>query len=271
VENNMVYLKCLSYIWRRCVVAVFVVISAAGLSQVSLAQYPGSAGDFSESGLSASSSSSSAATASASSASSDSVSDSSGDSVSDSSGDSVSDSSGDSVSDSSGDSSGASNQAGTATASDRGGDDSSYMPQTDGQMRAGTAQRKRALIRQFRLEFAKTVNIDTASQQRFQPLQADRYLDQFVDEIVGGLERPADLKILALDLAVMRDAIDDRLDRVITSHTGEKPPRRGLFTRSRSVAGQTPALLGEMQQLALKHELLQFAEYSLQAMGYYVK
>ena len=248
----MVYLKCLSYIWRRCVVAVFVVISAAGLPQASLAQYPGSAGDFSESGLSASSSSSSAATASASSASSDSVSGSSGGS-------------------SSGDSSGASDQARTDTASDRGGDDSSYMPQTDGQMRAGTAQRKRALIRQFRLEFAKTVNIDTASQQRFQPLQADRYLDQFADEIAGGLERRADLKILALDLRVMRDAIDDRLDRVITSYTGEKPPRRGLFTRSRPVAGQTPALLGEMQQLALKHELLQFAEYSLQAMGYYVK
>ena len=237
----MVYLKCLSHIWRCCVVAVFVVISAAGLSQASLAQYPGSAGDFSDSGLSASSSSSSAAT------------------------DSAGSGSGDSVSGSSGD------QAGTATASDRGGDDSSYMPQTDGQMRAGTAQRKRALIRQFRLEFAKTVNIDTASQQRFQPLQADRYLDQFADEIADGLERPADLKSLGLDLAVMRDAIDDRLDRVIISYTGEKPPRRGLFTQSRPVVGQTPALLGEMQQLALKHELLQFAEYSLQAMGYYVK
>jgi hypothetical protein len=248
----MVYLKCLSHIWRRCVVAVFVLISAAGLSQASLAQYPGSAGDFSESGLSASSSSSSTATASASSASSDSVSGSSGGS-------------------SSGDSSGASDQAGTATASDRDGDDRSYMPQTDGQMRAGTAQRKRALIRQFRLEFAKTVNIDTASQQRFQPLQADRYLDQFADEIADGLERPADLKSLGLDLAVMRDAIDDRLDRVSTSYTREKPPRRGLFTRSRPVAGQTPALFGEMKQLALKHELLQFAEYSLQAMGYYVE
>ena len=247
----MVYLKCLSHIWRCCVVAVFVVISAAGLSQASLAQYPGSAGDFSDSGLSASSSSSNAATASAGSASSDSVNGSSGSS--------------------SGDSSGASDQAGTATASDRGGDDSSYMPQTDGQMRAGTAQRKRALIRQFRLEFAKTVNIDTASQQRFQPLQADRYLDQFADEIADGLERPADLKSMGQDLAVMRDAIDDRLDRVITSYTGEKQPRRGLFAQSRPVAGRTPALLGEMQQLALKHELLQFAEYSLQAMGYYVK
>ena len=164
----MVYLKCLLHIWRRCVVAVFVVISAAGLSQASLAQYPGSAGDFSDSGLSASSSSSSAATASSGSASSDSVSGSSGDSYGDSSG-------------------GASDHAGTVTASDRGADDSSYMPQTDGQMRAGTAQRKRALIRQFRLEFAKTVNIDTASQQRFQPLQADRYLDQFADEIADGL------------------------------------------------------------------------------------
>ena len=236
----MVYLKCLSCIWRRCVVSVVVVISGtAALSQASFAQYPGSAGDFSDSGLSASSSSSSAAT----------------------------DNSGSGA----GDGAGSGDQAGTATASDRGGDGSSYMPQTDGQMRAGTAQRKRALIRQFRLEFAKTVNIDTASQQRFQPLQADRYLDQFADEIADGLERPADLKSMGQDLAVMRDAIDDRLDRVITSYTGEKQPRRGLFAQSRPVAGRTPALLGEMQQLALKHELLQFAEYSLQAMGYYVK
>jgi hypothetical protein len=145
------------------------------------------------------------------------------------------------------------------------------MPKTDGQMRAGTAQRKRALIRQLRLEFAKTVNIDTASQRRFQPLQADRYLDQFADEIAGGLERPADLQSMGQDLAVMRDAIDDRLDRVITSYTGEKLPSRGLFAQSRPVAGKTTALLDEMQQLVLKHELLQFAEYSLQAMGYYAK
>ena len=257
----MIYLKCLSHIWRRCVVAVVVVTSAAALSQASLAQYPGSAGDVSDSGLSASSSSSSAATDSAGSASSGSVSGSSGSSSSGSS----------SSGSNSGDSYGSGDQAGTAIASDRGRDDSGYMPQTYGQMRAGTAQRKRALIRQFRLEFAKTVNIDTASQQRFQPLQADRYLDQFADEIANGLERPADLKSMGQDLAVMRDAIDDRLDRVITSYTGEKQPRRGLFAHSRPVAGQTPALLGEMQQLALKHELLQFAEYSLQAMGYYAK
>ena len=258
----MVYLKCLSHIWRRCVVAVFLVISgAAALSPASFAQYPGSAGDASDSGLSASSSSSSAATNSAGSGSSGSAGGSSGSS-----------SSGGNSGDSGyGDSAGSSDEAGTATESGRGDDDTSYMPQTDWQMRPGTAQRKRALIRQFRLEFAKTVSIDTASQQRFQPLTADRYLDQFADEIADGLERPADLKSLGQDLAVMRDAIDDRLDRVITSYTGEKPPRRGLFARSRPVAGQTPALRGEMQQLALKHELLQFAEYSLQAMGYYAK
>jgi hypothetical protein len=256
----MVYLKCLPYIVRRCVVAVVVVIyGTAALSQASFAQYPGSAGDLSDSGLSASSSSSSAATGSAGNASSG------GDSTSSSS---ASSSSGDS---SNGDSSGANDQAGTATADGRDGDNSSYMPQTDWQTRPGKAQRKRALIRQFRLEFAKTVNIDTATQQRFQPLQANRYLDQFANEIADGLERPADLKSLGQDLAVMRDAIDDRLDLVITSYTGEKPPGRGLFAHSRPVAGQTPALLGEMQQLALKHELLQFAEYSLQAMGYHAK
>lgn len=250
----MVYLKCLLHIWRRCVVAVFLGISgAAALSPASFAQYPGSAGDVSDSGLSASSSSSSAATNSAGSGSSRS---------------SASSSFGDSGY---GDSSGLSDQAGTATASGRGGDDTSYTPQTDWQMQPGTVQRKRALIRQFRLEFAKTVSIDTASQQRFQPLTAGRYLNQFADEIADGLERPADLKSLGQDLAVMRDAIDDRLDRVITSYTGEKPLRRGLFERSRPVAGQTPALLSEMQQLALKHELLQFAEYSLQAMGYFAK
>ena len=252
----MVYLKCLSHIWRHCVVAVFVVISAAGLSQASLAQYPGSAGDASDSGLSASSSSSSAATNSAGSGSSGSVSSSSGTSPDDNGYD---------------DSSRTSEQTGAVTASDRGGDDTIYMPQTDWQMRPSTAQRKRALIKQFRLEFAKTISIDTASQQPFQPLTADRYLNQFVDEIADGLERLADLKSLGQDLAVMRDAIDDRLDRVIISYTGEKQPRRGLFEYSQPVAGQAQALLGEMQQLALKHELLQFSEYSLQAMGYYAK
>ena len=248
----MIYLKCLSHIWLRCVFAVFLVISgAAALSQASFAQYPGSARDARDSGLSASSSSGSAATNSAGSGSSGSVSSSSGGSY--------------------GDSSEASDQTGTATAFGSGDDEPSYMPKTDWQMRPGTAQRKRALIRQFRLEFAKTVSIETASQRRFQPLTADRYLSQFADEIADGLERPADLKSLGQDLAVMRDAIDDRLDRVITSYTGEKPPRRALFAHSRPVAGQTPALLGEMRQLALKHELLQFSEYSLQAMGYYVK
>ena len=248
----MVYLKCLSHIWLRCVFAVFLVISgAAALSQASFAQYPGSAGVANDSGLSASSSSGSAADNSAGSGSSGSVSSSFGGSF--------------------GVSSEASDQTGAATAFGSGDHEPSYMPPADWQMRSGTTQRKRALIKQFRLEFSKTVIIDTASQRRFQPLTADRYLNQFADEIAGGLERPADLKSLGQDLAVMRDAIDDRLDRVITSHTGEKPPRRALFAQSRPVEGQTSALLGEMRQLALKHELLQFSEYSLQAMGYYAK
>ena len=260
----MVYLKGLSCIWRRCVVAVAIVISGtAALSQASFAQYPGSGGGFSDSGLSASSSSNSAATGSTGSASSGGVSTSSS---------SASSSSGSGSGDSRyGDSSGVSDQAEIATAAGRDGDETSFMPQTAWQMRPGTAKRKRALIRQFRLEFAKTVNIDTASQQRFQPQNADWYLNQFADEIADGLERPADLKSLGQDLAVMRDAIDDRLDRVITSYTGEKPPSRGLFEFSQPVAGQAPALRSEMQQLALKHELLQFSEYSLQAMGYYAK
>ena len=255
----MVFLKCPWYVCLRYVIPVIFVISGAGaLSQASFAQYPGSAGDASDSGLSASSSSGSAATNSTGSGSSGSASGSGSDSGSNSFGGSGY-----------GDSSVASDPNVTDTRSDRVNDDTSYIPQNDWQTQSGTAQRKRALIRQFRLEFAKTVNVDTASQQPFQPLMADQYLDQFADEIAGGLERPADLKSLGQDLAVMRDAIDDRLDRVITSYTGEKPPRRGLFERSRPVAGHSPALRDELQKLALKHDLLQFAEYSLQAMGYY--
>jgi hypothetical protein len=38
------------------------------------------------------------------------------------------------------------------------------------------------------------------------------------------------------------------------------------------LAGEVaPALRTEVQKLKLKHELLEFGEYSLQAMGYYAK
>ena len=47
--------------------------------------------------------------------------------------------------------------------------------------------------------------------------------------------------------------------------------RRGLFATSTPVDRSVPALRAEIGRLALKHELLAFGEYSLQAMGYYAK
>ena len=133
------------------------------------------------------------------------------------------------------------------------------------------ATRKRALIRQFRLEFAKTLTIETAYQRPLKALSADRYLDQFSQELDAGLDRQADLKSLGRDLALVRDAIDDRLDVVIASYNGGSIKRRGLFATSAPVDRSVPALRAEIGRLALKHELLAFGEYSLQAMGYYAK
>ena len=62
------------------------------------------------------------------------------------------------------------------------------------------ATRKRALIRQFRLEFAKTVIIETANQRPLHALSADYFLDQFSQELNSGLDRKADLKSLGQDL-----------------------------------------------------------------------
>ena len=133
------------------------------------------------------------------------------------------------------------------------------------------ATRKRALIRQFRLEFAKTLTIETVYQRPLKALSADRYLDQFSQELDEGLDRQADLKSLGRDLALVRDAIDDRLDVVIASYNGGSIKRRGLFSTSAPVNRSVPALRAEIGRLALKHELLAFGEYSLQAMGYYAK
>ena len=133
------------------------------------------------------------------------------------------------------------------------------------------ATRKRALIRQFRLEFAKTLTIETAYQRPLKALSADRYLDQFSKELDVGLDRQADLKSLGRDLALVRDAIDDRLDVVIARYNGGNIKRRGLFATSAPVDRSVPALRAEIGRLALKHELLAFGEYSLQAMGYYAK
>jgi len=133
------------------------------------------------------------------------------------------------------------------------------------------ATRKRALIRQFRLEFAKTLTIETAYQRPLKALSADRYLDQFSQELDAGLDRQADLKSLGRDLALVRDAIDDRLDVVIASYNGGSIKQRGMFATSAPVDRSVPALRAEIGRLALKHELLAFGEYSLQAMGYYAK
>ena len=131
--------------------------------------------------------------------------------------------------------------------------------------------RENALIRQFRLEFAERLIIETAYQRPLKALSADRYLNQFSQELDSGLGRQADLKSLGRDLALVRDAIDDRLDVVIASYNGGSIKRRGLFATSAPVDRSVPALRAEIGRLALKHELLAFGEYSLQAMGYYAK
>ena len=130
--------------------------------------------------------------------------------------------------------------------------------------------RKRALIRQFRLEFAKILTIETANKRPLRALSADVYLDQFSKELDTGLDQQSDLNSLGRDLGLVRDALDDRLDEVIASYGGVSP-RRGFFSKTASSGGSAPALRTEIQKLKLKHELLEFGEYSLQAMGYYAK
>ena len=132
------------------------------------------------------------------------------------------------------------------------------------------ALRKRALIRQFRLEFAKILTIETANERPLRALSADLYLDQFSKELDTGLDQQADVNSLGRDLGLVRDALDDRLDEVIASYGGDAP-RRSFFFKNASSSRSAPALRTEIQKLKLKHELLAFGEYSLQAMGYYAK
>ena len=138
-------------------------------------------------------------------------------------------------------------------------------------LQARKATRKRALIRQFRLEFAQTLIIETASKRPLKAVFADQYLNQFSQELDVGLDRQADLNSLGQDLAVVRDAIDGRLDVVIATFSSGNTNRRRLFMKARPTANSVPALRAEISELALKHELLEFSENSLQAMGYFVK
>ena len=130
--------------------------------------------------------------------------------------------------------------------------------------------RKRSLIRQFRLEFAKTRTVETANKRIFRALSADVYLDQFSKELDAGLNHQADLDSLGRDLNLVRDALDDRLDEVIASYGGDAS-RQKFFSKTASADWSAPTLRTEVKKLKLKHELLEFGEFSLRAMGYYAK
>ena len=216
------------------------------VSSISLAQYPGSAGDLNSGAvgtLSSVSSGSSSASASLSKGSS---------------------SDGSSNTSASDPMTGSGYSAGGNNGSDgHGGRTAEALPPKK-------AKRKRALIRQFRLEFSKVLTIETANKRPLRALSTDVYLDQFSKELDAGLDQQADVKSLGRDLNLVRDALDDRLDEVIASYAGDALRPR-FFVKAASKVWSAPALRTEIQNLKLKHELLAFGEYSLQAMGYYAK
>lgn len=129
--------------------------------------------------------------------------------------------------------------------------------------------RQRALLKQFRLEFAERIIIERATQADFAVHKTGRYLDQFAKELEAGLSAPADLKSLGLDLALLREAVDQRLDKVMASYEGGTVTPGNLFGKTSSISESVTALHDEVQRLALKNQLLVFGERSLQAMGYF--
>ena len=112
--------------------------------------------------------------------------------------------------------------------------------------------RKRSLIRQFRLEFAKKRTVETANKRIFRALSADVYLDQFSKELDAGLNHQADLDSLGRDLSLVRGALDDRLDEVIASYGGDAS-RRNFFSKTSSAGWSAPALRTEVKKLKLKY------------------
>ena len=145
-----------------------------------------------------------------------------------------------------------------------------YRTTTVATLPANRAQRKRALIRQFRLEFAKTLIIETATKRPLHALYANAHLDQFSKEINAGLGQQANVNSLSRDLGLIRDALNDRIDIVIASYGGDTS-LHGFVSKTGSGGETASALRTEVQKLRLKHELLAFGEYSLQAMGYFAK
>ena len=84
------------------------------------------------------------------------------------------------------------------------------------------SQRQRALIRKFRLEFAKTIVIDASTKRPAEALTTAFYLNKFDRELARGLYETGDLKVIGQDLAVINDVINSRLDIVISEVFNEK-------------------------------------------------
>lgn len=241
----MVYLCSWLVMWVR--VAVVVLAGFGGMilaSSISLAQYPGSAGDL-NSGAVGGSSSSSSGSSSASASSPSGV-----------------------ITGESSDSSASESMVSASSSAGGSKDNDGYGGTNAATLLHKKAKRKRALIRQFRLEFAKILTIETANKHPLRALSADVYLDQFSKELDNGYDQQADFNSLGRDLGLVRDALDDRIKEVIASYGGNAP-QRGFFSKTALSGRSVPAMRNEIQRLKLKHELLAFGEYSLQAMGYY--
>ena len=233
----------------RVCAAIVVLAGFSGMilmPSISLAQYPGSAGDLNTGAFGASSSASTGSSSSSTS------------------------SSGSGSSDVPSDGSASGLIKGSGSNSDGANGRDSYEGRTAAALPREKSVRKRALIRQFRLEFAKTLTIETASKRPLRASSADVFLNQFSNELDAGLSQQADLSSLSRDLGLLRDTLNDSIDEVIDSYGGDAP-RRGFFSKTASAGESASALRTEIQKLKLKHELLEFGEYSLQAMGYYVK
>ena len=267
--NDMVNIKrCLMVCYNRLAViwARGAMVALAGFCgmvlapSLSLAQYPGTAGDSNTAAFGASSSASSETASSSGGVRSN------GSGVESASGSAASSGSSTGGPDIGDDYGGADGRDDYGAADGR--DD--YGGSTPSALSPKKAVRKRALIRQFRLEFAKILTIETDSKLPLRVLSADVYLDQFSKELDAGLDQQADVNSLGRDLGLLRNALNHRLDKVIASYDGEVP-RRGFFSKTTSAGRLAPALRTEIQRLKFKHELLKFGEYSLQAMGYFVK
>ena len=238
---------------RPALWACGVAVALAGFSgmvllpSTSFAQYPGSAGDLSAGASGASSSASSSGSSSSAATSPSGVS-----------------------SDASGHGSSGGSMAGSGFAGGGSDGNDGGGSKTAKALLPKKSVRKRALIRQFRFEFSKTVTSEAGNNRPLRALSADVYLEQFSEELDAGLDQQADINSLGRDLGLVRDALDDRLDEVIDSFGGEAT-RRGFFLTTASAGESVSALRNKIQKLKLKHELLVFGEYSLQAMGYYAK